>query len=763
MKRGRSQVPLEDMGSAAEHAPEGGLAAEHAPEGGLAAEHAPEGGLTARTDLFMQNRELSWLKFNERVLLEANRHETPLLERLKFISIFVSNLDEFFMIRVGSISDYALFDEKYFDNKTGMNAQEQLDKIFGVIPPLYKLYGQAFSSVISGLAHHGVELLRMQDLGKDDIKSLKNHFQQNVMPLLSPQIIDPKHPFPHLSNKQLHIAVTLEKRKGAVFGLIAMPPELDRLIFLDSKSCRFVLLEDLILHFVDLAFGIYKVVEKNIIAVTRNADINTEEELLDEDIDFREVMKDLLKRRQRLSPVRLELNHQASGEMFEFLRGKLVISPAQVFLSDAPLDLSFISALERAIDRETVKRLVWPAHIPAETLPLAKRGSMLKLAAGKDMLFSYPFESMSPLLGMIHEASQDPLVMSIKITLYRIDAHSELAGSLIRAAENGKEVIVLMELRARFDERNNIEWAQRLEEAGCRVIYGLVGYKVHSKICLITRRESGKIQYITQIGTGNYNEKTAKLYTDLSLITSNQEIGHDAAVFFGDMLLGNLEGEYRHLWVAPGSYKSNVLKCIEEERRKAAGGGSGSIIIKCNSLTDKEIIEKLAQASCAGVEISLIVRGICCLVPQIPGTTENIRVISIVGKFLEHTRVFCFGRGQDKSLYISSADLMTRNTQRRVEIACPILDAELKTRICGMLEIMLQDNTNAWDLQADGGYVLRRPPEDGSEENSQEIFTKDAREDALKSEADKSGSDKAAGAAPVSRMLRVIRRVFGKS
>jgi len=679
-----------------------------------------------KTDKYMQNRELSWLKFNERVLLEANRPDTPLLERLKFISIFASNLDEFFMIRVGSISDYALLDDKYFDNKTGMSAREQLAEIARVIPPLYELYARAFSSVISGLARHGVELLKMKDLNKDELRALKNHFLQNVMPLLSPQIIDSKHPFPHLSNKQLHIAVTLEKRRGSVFGLIAMPSEIDRLVFLDGKNRRFVLLEDLILHFADIAFGVYKVMEKNIIAVTRNADINTEEEMLDEDIDFRELMKVLLKKRQRLSPVRLELNYRASRESLEFLCGKLGIGIAQVFYSGAPLDLSFSAALERALDRETVKRLVWPTHVPAESLSAIKKNSMLKLAAGNDILFSYPFESMSPLPAMLHQAAEDPFVMSVKITLYRIDAQSRLAESLILAVENGKEVIVLMELRARFDERNNIEWAQRLEEAGCRVIYGLVGYKVHSKICLITRRESGKIQYITQISTGNYNEKTAKLYTDLSLITSNQEIGHDSAVFFGNMLLGNLKGEYRHLWVAPNSYKTNVLRCIENERRKALDGGSGCIIIKCNSLTDKEIIEKLAEASCAGVEISMIIRGISCLIPQIPGATENIRVISIVGKFLEHSRVFCFGSGQEKSVYISSADLMTRNTQRRIEIACPILEPELKNRIYGMLETMLQDNTNAWELQSDGEYTQRRPPEVGQSINSQEIFTREA-------------------------------------
>jgi len=709
----------------------------------------------------MQNRELSWLKFNERVLLEASRTEMPLLERLKFISIFTSNLDEFFMIRVGSLSDYALFDENYFDNKTGMTAAEQLDEIFKVIPPLYELCGQVFSSVTEGLARHGVELLKMQDLKKEEFRSMNNHFVLKVLPLLSPQIIDSKHPFPHLSNKQLHIAVTLEKKKGTLFGFIAMPQEIDRIVLLDGKGLRFVLLEDLIFHFADQVFGNYKIFERNILAVTRNADINTEEEMLDEDIDFREHMKGLLKKRQRLSPVRLELAYPASDALVEFLCGKLMISREQVFISAPPLDLSFSSSLERIVDRETARRLMWLPHIPAETIKAANKVNMLKLVSGKDMMFSYPFESMTPLLALVNQAAQDPSVLSIKITLYRIDVQSKLAESLIIAAENGKEVIVLMELRARFDERNNIEWAQHLEEAGCRVIYGLMGYKVHSKICLITRRISGKIRYITQIGTGNYNEKTAKLYTDLSLITASQEIGADAAAFFGNMLLGKLEGDYKYLWVAPNSYKSNVLSLIEQERHKALSGGRGRIIIKCNSLTDKDVIEKLSEASRAGVKISMIVRGICCLVPQIKGATENISVISIVGKFLEHTRIFCFGTGHETKLYISSADLMTRNTQRRVEIACPILDPSQKNRILDMIEAILKDNTNGWELLPDGSYIRRRS-KDSAPFSSQEFFTQEARSKAQTVEVERTGTKRDNDNPPFRVALERLKRIFRK-
>ncbi|MCL2821298.1 MAG: polyphosphate kinase 1 [Oscillospiraceae bacterium] len=675
---------------------------------------------------YMQNRELSWLKFNERVLLEANRSEMPLLERLKFISIFTSNLDEFFMIRVGSLADSVLLGSKLSDNKTGMSAKEQLDEIYRVITPLYVLVGHAFSSVMQGLSKHGIEFVKMRDLTGSEMKAMKNHFIHNVMPLLSPSIIDSKHPFPHIHNKQLHIAVTIEKKKGTTFGLIAVPAELERLIPLDVKGFRYVLLEELILHFSELVFGTYRITENCILAVTRNADFGTDEEALDEDIDFRVHMKSLLKKRQRLAPVRLELDDPISPEMFEFLCSRLNLEPAQVYYSSAPLDLSFCFTFSRYLDKETTERLVWPVHTPVNPLPSSERRNMMRLATENDMLFSFPYESIAPFLSMIRHAAEDATVLSIKITVYRLDAQSKLAESLILAAENGKEVIVLMELRARFDENNNIEWASRLEEAGCRVIYGLVGYKCHSKLCLITRKVAGKVHYITQVGTGNYNERTAKLYTDLSLITSNQELGRDAAAFFSNMLIGNLEGEYNHLWVAPNGFKNNVLKAIEKQLKKAQNGEKGRIVIKCNSLTDKEIIEKLVEAGAGGVEIVMNIRGICCLIPQLPSVTDNIKVFSIVGKFLEHTRIFCFGNGIDADIYISSADLMTRNTQRRVEIACPILDPDLKDRVLWMLDVMSRDDTNAWDLFSDGRYILREPADPDNPLNSQEYFTHEA-------------------------------------
>ncbi|MCL2221183.1 MAG: polyphosphate kinase 1 [Oscillospiraceae bacterium] len=711
------------------------------------------------TAAYMQNRELSWLKFNERVLLESNRNEMPLLERFKFLSIFTSNLDEFYMIRVGSFIDSILLGNKLSDNKTGMTTIDQLNEIYRATAPLYILLNHAYSNVTSELTDNGLCLMSINELSPAELKAAKNHFMLNVLPMLSPSIIDTKHPFPHIPNKQLHIAVTLEKKKGNTFGLIAVPSETDRLIPLDSNegTHRFILLEDLILYFADLAFGVYTVAEKHIIAVTRNADIGTVEELLDEDIDFRQFMKSLLRKRQRMAPVRLEMASQASSGMLEFLCKKLGLKTPQVFYSKAPFDLSFVFSLSRHFSKETVEHLFWPTHSPAMSLPATARADMIKHVSSKDVLLSFPFESMTPFLSLIRQAAQDSSVLSIKITLYRLDAQSKLAESLILAAENGKEVIVLMELRARFDESNNIEWANRFEEAGCRVIYGLVGYKCHSKLCLITRKDAGKLQYITQVGTGNYNEKTAKLYTDLSLITANQEIGRDAAAFFSNMLIENLDGEYSHLLVAPNSFKNSILELIEIERYKAINGEPGRIMIKCNSLTDKEIIEALVRAGSDGVEISMNIRGICCLVPHLPSVTDNIHIISIVGKFLEHTRIFCFGEGDDQKLYIASADFMTRNTQRRVEVACPILDPDVKKRILWMLDVMFKDDTNSWELCSDGRYILRPTNDFRNPQNSQEIFTLEAQKKAAALDEEISGVKRNTNSMnPFKRFLRYI-------
>ncbi|MDR2600331.1 MAG: polyphosphate kinase 1 [Oscillospiraceae bacterium] len=694
-----------------------------------------------KTAGYMQNRELSWLKFNERVLLEANRIEMPLLERLKFISIFSSNLDEFFMIRVGSLNDSLLLGSKLSDTKTGMSEKEQLGEIYRTITPLYKLVDHAYSTVVSELSNHGVELLKMADLSPSELKAMKNHFTYNIQPLLTPTIIDAKHPFPHIPNKQLHIAVIVQKKRSKAFGLIAVPQDMDRLINIDDTHRRFILLEDLILYYTELAFSNYGIIEKVIIAVTRNADFDTAEDLLDEDIDFRQYMKSLLKKRQRLAAVRLELVNEVSPELLQFLCSKLNLKNAQVFYTSTPPELSFGFSIQRYLSKEITESLLWHSHVPALSLSSEATYNMLKRASGKDILLSYPFDSITPFLSLIRQASEHPSVLSIKITLYRIDTKSQLAESLIRAAENGKDVLVLMELRARFDESNNIEWASRLEEAGCRVIYGLVGYKCHSKLCLITRKEHGKLHYITQVGTGNYNERTAKLYTDLSLITSNQEIGMDASAFFSNMLIENLEGDYKHLWVAPNSFKNNVLNEIEKERQKVIHGEQGKVFIKCNSLTDNEIIEKLVEAGDDGVEIVMNIRGICCLIPGLPGVTDNIKVFSVVGKFLEHTRIFCFGSGDDVRLYISSADLMTRNTQRRVEVACPILDHDVRNKILWMIDIMQSDDTNSWVLQPDGKYFLTETVDLDKPKNSQEIFTLETQKRNYGSSKDKHSSE----------------------
>ena len=683
--------------------------------------------ITADFGKCMQNRELSWLRFNDRVLEESNFEANPLLERLKFVSIFNSNLDEFFMIRVGSLTDYMLFAPNYFDNKTGWNAEEQLDAIFEVMPALYVRKDRLFETVTKELSEHGVEYLKMQDLDESEASSVEKDFTRNIQPLLSPLIIDNRHPFPHIDNKRLYVAVTIEHKSRSVFGLIAVPDALDRIYYLEG-GFRYLLLEDIIYHFADKAFSPYVVKEKTILAVTRNADLNTEEEsALDEEIDYLKFMQKIIKKRQRLAPVRLELGYKIGKDFRTFFCEKLNLKEKQVFISSSPLDLSYCYKLEERSRSEIWESLVWPTHVPAN--PSDKTGNLIKQVQNNDLMFSFPYESMSPFLDMLRRAADDPEVISIKITMYRLDIQSKLAESLSQAAENGKEVIVLMELRARFDEANNIEWAERLEEVGCHVIYGLPGYKVHSKICLITKKEGKRISYITQIGTGNYNEKTARLYTDLSVVTTDQAIGQDAAEFFQNLLLDNLEGNYNLLWVAPNRFKRQVVEQIEQERNKAERGEDGRILIKCNSLTDRGIILKLIEAAQSGVKIKMIVRGICCLVPGIPGFTENISVISIVGRFLEHSRIFCFGSGNDMNVYISSADLMTRNTERRIEIACPVLNEKYKQRLFSMIETMLSDNVKAWDLLPDGEYVLRKP-EDGEAVNSQEFFIAQAAESA---------------------------------
>ncbi|MDR2613375.1 MAG: polyphosphate kinase 1 [Deltaproteobacteria bacterium] len=684
----------------------------------------------------MQNRELSWLMFNERVLEEANFPSNPPLERLKFISIFSSNLDEFYRVRVGTLVDYMLYAPDYRDTKTGMTAKQQLDEVYARTLPLCSLKDIYFDAVTEDLFRRGVRHLKMRDLDKGERMRPEQHFTQEILPFLSPQIIDNHHPFPHIDNKRLHVAVRLEHKGKGVIGLIAMPTALDRCYF-PERGGGYLLLEDIVCHYSHLAFEPYAVRERTVMAVTRSADIDTEDDATSNElVDYRQFMQKLIRKRRRLAPVRLELQNSVDGDFMGFLCARLNLKEKQVFVSSAPLDLSYCFRLEDTLEPGLGRPLARPAHVPvARRLRPAKAGGLLKAVQKKDVLFSFPFDSMSPFLEAVRIAAEDPAVISIQITLYRIGSQSKLAESLIRAADNGKEVTVIMELRARFDEENNIEWSQRLDEAGCRVIYGLSGYKVHSKICLITRKESGRLQRVTQIGTGNYNEKTVRQYTDLSLMTADRRFGEDAAAFFNNLLLGRHGEDYTHLWVAPNCFKSRFLQCLEQERRKAEGGLAGRVVLKCNAFTDGDIIRSLIEASQCGVRISMIVRGSCCLIPRVPGLTDNISIISIVGRFLEHSRIFCFGTGADRKVFISSADLMTRNTGRRVEIACPVLDPDLRDRICEMLETMLEDNTKAWELFPDGRYVLRRPAREAAVD-SQEIFIEQARALAAASAAD---------------------------
>ncbi len=658
---------------------------------------------------YMVNRELSWLKFNERVLEEALCRETPVLTRLQFVSIFSTNLDEFFMVRVGSLTDYMHFAPDYVDNKTGMNAKEQLSAIYAASRALCTRKDEVYREVVNELNASGVSLLSYMELTKDEKKEAAEYFNREIRPLLSPQIIDPRHPFPFIANKSLNIAVELEQDGTRLCGIIPLPGGVRRLFFPDRGRLCCISLEELILHYANEVFELYKVVSKAVFSVTRNADIDTDARELDEDDDYRQHMKKILKKRQRLSPVRLEVQGNLKKKALEFLKDKLGLSERQVFFTTTPMDLSFVGEIEKRLMPEQKEKMLLPAYQPRPSAAVRPKESVLLQASHRDILLSYPYESMQPFLQLIREAASDESVLSIRITLYRIARQSKLAESLIEAAENGKEVTVLMELRARFDEENNIEWAQRLEEAGCRVIYGLDGFKVHSKICLITRKVAGKILTITQIGTGNYNEKTAKLYTDLSLITADPQIGRDATDFFLNMSLSNLRGEYQALWIAPNGFKQNVLQMIDGEIVKARAGKRCGIMMKCNSMTDKMVMEKLAEASQAGVPIRLIVRGICCLLPGIPGETQNIEIISIVGRFLEHSRIYCFGDGEETTVYIGSGDMMTRNTDKRVEIAAPVRDVKLKSRLLWMMDILLRDNVKAREMHPDGSYTLRTP------------------------------------------------------
>ena len=660
---------------------------------------------------YTQNRELSWLQFNARVLAEAEDENVPLLERFKFLAIFTSNLDEFFMIRVGSLCDMAAVDKEHTDSKSGLTAKEQLHLIYKAVEPLYARRDAAFSDVDSKLSAIGLRRLTMDSLAPDEQKYIKRYFKDIIAPVLSPQIVDSHHPFPHLEGKVLHIAALLSHKKTERLGLLPVPASLPPVVFLPETPSRYILTEDILLSYADHVFEMYDVLEKTVLCVTRNADIQVDDETFGvEGGDFRKKMEKLLRQRRRMAVVRVEINRPISDHFKEHFRSRFEVSDAQIFLSrTAPLKLGYAFSLGEHLPEKKRAFLSDAPFTPQQPAMLSAGQSLLKAALQRDILLSYPYESMEPFLQMIREAANDPAVLAIRITIYRLASKAKLVEYLCAAAENGKDVTALIELRARFDEQNNIDWSERMEEAGCKIIYGFEDYKVHSKICLITRRERGAVRHITQVGTGNYNEKTAKQYTDVSLITADERIGQDAGAFFNNMALGNLSGRYNRLFVAPTSLKNNILALMDEQIAK---GKDGYILLKFNSLTDIDVIAKLQEASCAGVTVEMIVRSICCLLPGVPDHTENITVTSIVGRFLEHSRIYVFGRGDAEKMYISSADLMTRNTERRVEIACPIDDPAVRTRLHDILYAMQHDTVKARVLQPDGTYCKKPAVQD---------------------------------------------------
>ncbi|MEN4017240.1 MAG: polyphosphate kinase 1 [Methanobacterium sp.] len=655
---------------------------------------------------FTQNRELSWLKFNERVLEEAEDISVPLLERLKYVSIFTSNLDEFYRVRCGSLYDLSLIDKHYVDNKTGLNAQDQLDAIFDRTKFLYRRRDNVYESLIPLLKEEGICDLDFEDLTKKEAKFIHKYFFNCVFPLLSPQIIGFQHPFPHIVNKSINVMLILKDDGETVYGLIPIPASLSRVVYSPNDKKRFILMEKIIYKFANEIFSNYEVKFKTIVSVTRNADIALSNDQIDEDEDYRGYMKKILKKRARLAPIRLEFYKYSDAQLTEFLCDQLNIKKTQVQISNTPLEMSYVFELYdhlQKVDKLIFHKLSFSPYYPK--IPKSfRKGKIISQLKKKDILLFYPYDSIEPFLKFLKEAANDKNVVSVQITIYRLARSSSVIKYLLEAVENGKDVTVLIELRARFDEANNIHYAALLEEAGCRILYGFEEYKVHSKICLITRKERDGIQYITQLGTGNYNEKTSKLYTDLSLMTNNQAIGEDAMLFFKNMSISNLHGNYKHLLVAPFGFKNKLIEKINEEIDKAENDQPARIIMKMNSLTDRELIDRLSEASNAGVKIKLIIRSICCLIPGLPGKTENIEVISVVGRFLEHSRIFCFGTGKDISLYLSSGDLMTRNTEKRVEITYPIEDKALKKQIIRILNIMFSDNVKARKINEKGDY-----------------------------------------------------------
>lgn len=651
---------------------------------------------------FTQNRELSWLKFNERVLDEADDKKVELFERLKFFSIFDTNLEEFFMVRVGSLEDLTKFEKKAIDKKSNMTPEEQLDAIMLECKRLYKKKDRVYESIVDDFKKEGISIASVKDLDKKDYETVKYYFDSKIEPILNFQVVDWVRPFPRLPNLSINVIFNLLKKDKNYFGIIFVPDKIDR--YLKVSQTSIVLIEDIIKEFGENVFDNYKCLSKHIISVTRNADISYDDDDYDVDLDYRSYMKDVLRRRKRLQPVRLELNEKIEKEVFDLLLKKLSLRKDRVFVTKSPMRGGFIYDMLEDMPQNLIDKYSYKPFSPQSPCMVDKNKPMIEQIEKKDILLSYPYESMDPVIRLLNEASEDKSVISIKITLYRIAKDSEIAKALFKAAENGKEVFVLMELRARFDENNNIIWSSRLENAGCKIVYGFDSYKCHSKVCLITRIKDEKIAYTSQVATGNYNEKTAKLYTDFSFMTSNYEIGRDVKEVFDNIMIGNLDGDYKHLLVSPRPMQEGLYKLIDEQVQRQKNSGDGYIRLKMNSISDRILIDKLSQASNEGVKIDLLVRGITCILPNIKNRTENIRISQIVGRFLEHHRVYQFGKKDSCKLYISSADFMTRNIRNRMEVACPIYQEDIKKRILDFLDIMFADDVKRRVLNSKGNY-----------------------------------------------------------
>lgn len=678
-------------------------------------------------DTIYMNRELSWLKFNERVLEEAENPENPLCERLTFASIYQSNLDEFYMVRVGSLVDQMLLAKDIRENKTNMTPEEQLDAILARTKKLNRKRDAVYEEIMEKLEQYGIHMLNFHKIEKEDRNYLDRYFEAEVAPVISPSIVGKRQPFPFLRNKEIYAVVVLETKKGKEkLGIIPCSSAgIQRLIPVPGKTGTYMLSEELILHFVSKIFKGYHIKAKSLLRITRNADIDADA-LYDEDLDYREFMVELIKARKKLAPIRLELSREMDGDVVETLCEYLEVDKNYVFRGDIPLDLSFVFQIQDGLRKRT--ELFYEKRIPQKSPLFNNHEPILDQIAKKDRFLSYPYESIKPFLTMLHEAANDEAVVSIKMTLYRVAKQSKVVEALIEAAENGKEVFVLVELKARFDEENNIGWSRLLEDAGCHVIYGLDGYKVHSKLCQIMKKKDGNVEYYTQIGTGNYNEKTARLYTDLSLMTADPKIGMEAARVFQALAMGETVEDMEYLLVAPRCLQNKVLAMIDEEIEHAKAGEPAYIGLKMNSLTDKRIMSKLVEASCAGVHIDMVIRGICCLIPGVKGQTENSHIISIVGRFLEHSRIYIFGTQERAKIYISSADFMTRNTLRRVEVAAPIEDPDIRMQIQEMFVTMLSDNRKARSMNNKGIYKIESS--DNAPLNSQEVFLQQAYDNA---------------------------------